>query len=409
MGHEQQNSQELLAFLLDGLHEGPNRILKKPNTENPDATGRPDEEVANEAWHIHKARNDSFIVDLFQGQLKMTVVCSECSKVSVTFDPFMYLTLPLLDTTKWIGAVIFVSCGSALAAFHIRIQLPAGSTIRQMKERVATLVTSDTDCLFVVGLLSGGFGKSCGDTDALDEILDSSEIVVCELLTAGTGAVEESVIQNGIDLSLSGPRGPPMIDTILQDEFALVGTGDNVTLDDCFKEYMRQGRFGKIDAWFCPVCRKHRLTSNNLDIWRLPDVLIVHLKPFISTPNRSRKTHTLVDFPIHGLDLSSTSLSKDEHDDVYDLFGVSNHKGGLVGGHYTTYVKNEKQDQWYLFDDSKVTSALNEEAIKTAEAYLLFYRRRSSAVCSFPELAAQTPLDLSRSQGHHIDLDSLSF
>lgn len=51
--------------------------------------------VAKEAWTNHRLRNDSVIVDIFHGLFKSTLVCPECSKVSVTFDPFCYLTLPL--------------------------------------------------------------------------------------------------------------------------------------------------------------------------------------------------------------------------------------------------------------------------------------------------------------------------
>ena len=45
--------------------------------------------LAAEAWRGHLARNNSIIVDLFQGQLKSTLVCPVCARVSVTFDPFM--------------------------------------------------------------------------------------------------------------------------------------------------------------------------------------------------------------------------------------------------------------------------------------------------------------------------------
>lgn len=41
-GYQQQDSQELLAFLLDGLHEDLNRVKKKPYVEVKDADGRPD-------------------------------------------------------------------------------------------------------------------------------------------------------------------------------------------------------------------------------------------------------------------------------------------------------------------------------------------------------------------------------
>jgi ubiquitin carboxyl-terminal hydrolase 4/11/15 len=41
-GYQQQDSQELLAFILDGLHEDLNRVKKKPYLEPKDANGRPD-------------------------------------------------------------------------------------------------------------------------------------------------------------------------------------------------------------------------------------------------------------------------------------------------------------------------------------------------------------------------------
>ncbi len=60
-----------------------------------DAGGKPDEIASQEAWTKHLIRNESVIVDLFHGQYKSTLVCSVCSKISVTFDPFMTLSLPI--------------------------------------------------------------------------------------------------------------------------------------------------------------------------------------------------------------------------------------------------------------------------------------------------------------------------
>lgn len=47
-GFQQHDSQELLAFLLDGLHEDLNRVHDKPYVELKDSGGRPDVEVAQE-------------------------------------------------------------------------------------------------------------------------------------------------------------------------------------------------------------------------------------------------------------------------------------------------------------------------------------------------------------------------
>uniref|UniRef100_A0ACB8ECH0 Ubiquitin carboxyl-terminal hydrolase 32 n=1 Tax=Sphaerodactylus townsendi TaxID=933632 RepID=A0ACB8ECH0_9SAUR len=72
-GFQQQDSQELLAFLLDGLHEDLNRVHDKPYVELKDSDGRPDWEVAAEAWENHLRRNRSIVVDLFHGQLRSQV------------------------------------------------------------------------------------------------------------------------------------------------------------------------------------------------------------------------------------------------------------------------------------------------------------------------------------------------
>lgn len=48
-----------------------------------------------------------------------------------------------------------------------------------------------------------------------------------------------------------------------------------------------------------------------------------------------------MNFPIHNLDLSKYVKSKDasESSHVYELYAISNHYGGLGGGHYTAYCK----------------------------------------------------------------------
>jgi ubiquitin carboxyl-terminal hydrolase 4/11/15 len=85
-GYQQHDTQELLAFLLDGLHEDLNRIIKKPYIELPDFDGMKDAEIAKRSWDYHRARNDSVIVDLFQGQFKSRLICEECRNVSTRYS-----------------------------------------------------------------------------------------------------------------------------------------------------------------------------------------------------------------------------------------------------------------------------------------------------------------------------------
>jgi ubiquitin carboxyl-terminal hydrolase 4/11/15 len=107
-GFQQQDSQELLAFLLDGLHEDLNRIIKKPYVELGSHVGKTDEKFAEESWQDHKKRNDSIIVDLFHGLLKSTLNCLECDEISIKFDPFCYLSVPLPSKKERQIEVVFV-------------------------------------------------------------------------------------------------------------------------------------------------------------------------------------------------------------------------------------------------------------------------------------------------------------
>ena len=58
----------------------------------------------------------------------------------------------------------------------------------------------------------------------------------------------------------------------------------------------------------------------------------------------------------------------------YDLSTVVVHIGKMDAGHYLCYCRHD--DQWFKFNDSKVTLA-TEQQVLNADAYLLFYIIRS--------------------------------
>ena len=93
-GYQQHDSQELVAFLLDGLHEDLNRVIEKPYVEKPDWEGGGDLELvhlAQKSWEGYMLRNDSVIVDLFQGQYQSTLICPECQKVGANSRLVVYM------------------------------------------------------------------------------------------------------------------------------------------------------------------------------------------------------------------------------------------------------------------------------------------------------------------------------
>lgn len=85
----------MLSVLLETMHEDCNSVSKKPYVEQKDSNGRPDEVIAAEFWSGFKEREKSIFIDLFYGQLKSQVMCSVCRNLSVTFDPFNVLSVPI--------------------------------------------------------------------------------------------------------------------------------------------------------------------------------------------------------------------------------------------------------------------------------------------------------------------------
>lgn len=55
----------------------------------------------------------------------------------------------------------------------------------------------------------------------------------------------------------------------------------------------------------------------------------------------------LVDFPLTDLNMHDWVLNdKPEEPYFYDLIAVSNHFGGLGGGHYTAYARHPTSKEW---------------------------------------------------------------
>ncbi|KAK8042126.1 UCH-domain-containing protein [Apiospora rasikravindrae] len=150
-----------------------------------------------------------------------------------------------------------------------------------------------------------------------------------------------------------------------------------ITLDNCLDEFERQEVLSENDMWYCPRCKKHQRATKKFDLWKTPDILVVHLKRFSSSGYRRDKLDVFVDFPLEGLDLTRRVQNlEDGKDEIYDLIGVDDHWGGLGGGHYTARARNFVDGQWYSYNDSSVSKTSPDKIVESS-AYLLFYRRRS--------------------------------
>ena len=124
------------------------------------------------------------------------------------------------------------------------------------------------------------------------------------------------------------------------------------SLGDCLDEFGKPETLSESDTWYCPRCKEHRRATKKFELWKTPDVLVIHLKRFSSQGRFNNKLDVLVDFPLEGLDLTSrlATKSEDGKSPVYELFAVDNHYGGLGGGHYTAFAKNFIDKRWYEYN-----------------------------------------------------------
>ena len=92
----QHDSHEMLIFLLEKLHEDLNRNKEKVYIElNEKGDDEDDITACNRWWETHQKRDNSIIMDLFSGQYKSTLRCPFCDRISITYDQFSCLELPI--------------------------------------------------------------------------------------------------------------------------------------------------------------------------------------------------------------------------------------------------------------------------------------------------------------------------
>uniref|UniRef100_A0A8C8G5R5 Ubiquitin carboxyl-terminal hydrolase n=1 Tax=Oncorhynchus tshawytscha TaxID=74940 RepID=A0A8C8G5R5_ONCTS len=532
-GYQQQDSQELLAFLMDGLHEDLNRVKKKPYLALQDAGGRKDEIVAKEAWTNHRLRNDSIIVDIFHGLFKSTLVCPECAKVSVTFDPFCYLTLPLPMKKDRTMEVFLVRIDPQSRPTQYRVVVPKLGSVTDLCSALSRLSGIPAENMVVADVYNHRFHKIYRRDDGLNQIMEKDDIFVYEVaeedaesmnlpvyfrerhskhtggstgtmlfgqpllitvprqnlaadmlyekvlerigwvqclwacFSSGSGSplsdgascsssnssnhsgtsngngVCEGKQQHGLskengqseeedasDLE-NGPKTKPCSSTPPKlFSFSMVnsyGTANisplpcdgnilklnthstvaidwdsdskklcyddqeaeayekhesmlqapkkkaTVALRECIELFTTMETLGEHDPWYCPTCKKHQQATKKFDLWSLPRILVVHLKRFSYNRCWRDKLDTVVDFPVRDLNMSEFVCDPKAGPYVYDLIAVSNHYGGMGGGHYTAYGKNKADGKWHYFDDSSV-SAASEDQIVVSEPLQTFQR-----------------------------------
>ncbi|XP_073184031.1 ubiquitin carboxyl-terminal hydrolase 15 isoform X3 [Lepidochelys kempii] len=487
-GYQQQDCQELLAFLLDGLHEDLNRIRKKPYIQLKDADGRPDKykvvvpkignilDLCTALSTLSGVAADKMIVtDIYNHRFHRIFAMDE-NLSSIMERDDIYVFEIAINRTEDTEQVIIPVClrekyrhtsyshhsGSSLFGQPFLITVPRNNTedklynllLLRMCRYVKTCTESeDTEgslhCCKDHGINGNGpngiheeGSPSEMETDEQDDESSQDQ----ELPSENENSQSEDSVggdndsENGLCTEetckgqlLMGHKkrlftfqfnnlGSTDINYIKDDtrhirfddrqlrldersflaldwdpEMKKRYFDDNaaedfekhesveykppkkpfVKLKDCIELFTTKEKLGAEDPWYCPNCKEHQQATKKLDLWSLPPVLVVHLKRFSYSRYMRDKLDTLVDFPINDLDMSEFLINPNAGPCRYNLIAVSNHYGGMGGGHYTAFAKNKDDGKWYYFDDSSVSTA-SEDQIVSKAAYVLFYQRQDT-------------------------------
>lgn len=195
-GNEQHDAQELLAFLLSGLSEDLNRIMKKPYIEAPDSDGRPDEELADIWWSNHLQRELSIIEALFTGQYKSTSTCKTCKYESARFEPFAYLQLPLPEDDQISVQCIVYPMKEEVDIMKYSVRVRHDGTLHDVLLNLAKMIhadeieSNDKDKMEVQGESNHAANSSKASDMSEDNDEDSSENALYADMAEGMAVVD---------------------------------------------------------------------------------------------------------------------------------------------------------------------------------------------------------------------------
>ena len=129
-----QDCHEFLSFLLNSLHENLNLISdsKEQKTEKKEKSQSPnesDKEASERFWKVNLQKDNSIIVDLFHGQFKSVVTFVNCKTKKITYEPFIYLGLPI---PSFYQNVTFKFVSKDYKVHNYQCKIAKTSTIREL-------------------------------------------------------------------------------------------------------------------------------------------------------------------------------------------------------------------------------------------------------------------------------------
>lgn len=345
------------------------------------------------------ACEQSIVHNLFSGTLQSDVICRVCGNTSPTLEKFYDISLDVDNVVKPSVRRSRASSPDAANVASGRATPSGGATPAGGSSRAASVDggpgSADGAASGSGGAASGGAALGMPPIDASDGYGTSGSSPV---VMDGSGVEQHSEMETANSLA------------------------------ECLARFTEPEMLGEAAKMYCQQCGVRQEAMKQMSIRSLPPVLCFHFKRFEQSFAKIRRSEmvkidTAVEFPVDNLDMSAfqtSAVARKRTNDVetaavatgldrmeaagpdadadadgdgsattagaasiagcdggavYDLFAVVNHTGKIDRGHYTTLVR--RRGAWFKCDDDKVTTAPRVgSAIRSGEAYLVFYTQR---------------------------------
>ncbi|KAL9643736.1 hypothetical protein ABK040_016038 [Willaertia magna] len=203
-------------------------------------------------------------------------------------------------------------------------------------------------------------------------------------------------------------------------------------LDNCLKTFCQQELLKDKNGYFCEKCNQMRNATKQICLFTLPNCLVLHLKRFtlnngkrsilndyLSNSGQYVKDNTKIKFlnelnmnhylfnnntidtintiNNNGDSVENVTINNGENtinntinnngensdNNKYELYGIVEHTGSMMAGHYIAYVKplllnkdgTWERNDWYSFSD-KLVSGPFKELPNHVQPYMLFYEKK---------------------------------
>jgi ubiquitin C-terminal hydrolase len=143
---------------------------------------------------------------------------------------------------------------------------------------------------------------------------------------------------------------------------------DNPTLDDCFKKYCELEILDGENMWFDEDNNKKVKAQKCIKICNCPKYFIIALKRYNVKNGTLYRMNNKVNCP--------SDWEYDKY--VYHCRGFVVQSGGLGGGHYIAFIKQD--DKWYCCNDNNVSEVSDNKISEIIQhSYILLYVKQKNS------------------------------